>query len=160
VSAARRQVSGLDVTASARTESPEVEGAGLKSLNVPANEDLGAFINRLYEGPYGSKLSLRGSLVGTSMAASTLSDPRGAAVESAAVLGGSVSLAAPSQMMDQMPAVALPLYHSIKISLLGPMCSGKETAIKALKENLGDNLTVFKINDVIREALTYVHPDS
>lgn len=157
VAAARRNTSGMEATVKTAVELPMEEEA-LRMMNSPTNEDLGAFVNRMYEGPYGAKQSLRGSLVGTSAGSTVIGVGDSG---SHAAIGASASLAAPSKdILDYLPAVALPLHHALKLCLLGPMCSGKESAVKALKETLGDSLTVFKINDVVREALTYVHPDN
>ena len=50
-----------------------------------------------------------------------------------------------------------PTYHPIKICIIGKASSGKKTQTQMLIDKFGaDKLTLFNMNDIIREAFAYV----
>ena len=53
-------------------------------------------------------------------------------------------------------APEFPTYHPIKLCLLGSAYSGKKTIAASIKDKYGDAVDVFDINEVVREALTYI----
>lgn len=42
--------------------------------------------------------------------------------------------------------------------MLGSAFSGKKTIAKQLQENLGADVVIFNINDIIKEAIDYISP--
>merc|ERR1719329_490239 len=55
VGAARGATSAHGSSSQLAADDTPPEAAGLQLLNIPTNEEFGAFINRIYDGPYGSK---------------------------------------------------------------------------------------------------------
>lgn len=54
---------------------------------------------------------------------------------------------------------AFPSYHSLKVCILGKAYSGKKTQAQLLMEKVGaQNLTLFDMGEIIREALVYIDP--
>ena len=52
-----------------------------------------------------------------------------------------------------------PTYHPIKLCMLGSSFAGKKTSAQCIQKKLGDNITCFNMNDILREALNYVDPN-
>lgn len=50
----------------------------------------------------------------------------------------------------------LPLWHTLKLCVIGKASSGKKTTAQMIKDEFGDQFTVFNMSDVLREALAYV----
>ena len=52
-----------------------------------------------------------------------------------------------------------PTYHSIKMCIIGKAYSGKKTQAQMIIDKIGaDKVTLFNMNDIVREALLYVDP--
>lgn len=53
-----------------------------------------------------------------------------------------------------------PAYHSLKLALLGGSFAGKKTIAACMKQKMGDSITSFNMNEILREALAYVDPNA
>lgn len=52
-----------------------------------------------------------------------------------------------------------PSYHPLKLCVIGRAFSGKSTQAKYLQKILGEKVTLFEMNKIVREALAYVDPN-
>jgi hypothetical protein len=58
---------------------------------------------------------------------------------------------------DKVFKADFPTYHPIKICLIGKASSGKKTQAQLIIEKFGaDKITLFNMNDIVREAFNYV----
>jgi len=50
----------------------------------------------------------------------------------------------------------VPSWHTLKLCCIGKAYSGKKSSAKMIKEQLGDDITIFIMDAILREALSYV----
>lgn len=51
---------------------------------------------------------------------------------------------------------SLPLWHTLKLCLIGKAYSGKKSVAALIKDEFGDHITIFNMDEIVREALNYV----
>ena len=71
--------------------------------------------------------------------------------------------AQPSQLTNKATSALsvkaeFPSHHPVKLCLIGSAFSGKKSLAQSIKGKYGETITVFDMNEVIREALNYVDP--
>jgi hypothetical protein len=60
---------------------------------------------------------------------------------------------------DRRKDAPIPDWHTFKLCLMGKAFSGKKTTAQMIKEHLGDQINLFVMEDIIREAFNYVNPE-
>lgn len=53
----------------------------------------------------------------------------------------------------------LPLWHTLKLCVIGKAYSGKKSAAQQIQDYIGEHITLFNMDEILREALQYVSPD-
>jgi len=111
---------------------PDVEY--LNELYIPANRELGRFVANLYAR---KEVFSSNPHLGLANIEEQLS-PREA---------------------DRPHKTGFPSYHNLKVCILGKAYSGKKTQSQLLNDKVGaQNVTLFDMGEIIREALVYIDP--
>jgi len=127
----------------------------LDQLYMPKNEELGTFIEQIYDPKVTDD-----HLGFTTMQRSniSMSNPNlnitVRSNQNSKQFGASVA----DEVEPEKPKSEVPDYHSLKLCLMGKAQSGKKTQAQLLTEEYGDKLTIFNMEEIIREALSYVDP--
>ena len=63
------------------------------------------------------------------------------------------------QKQEDEHKTSFPSYHNLKLCVLGKAYSGKKTQAQLLVDKIGSqNVTLFDMGEMIREALVYIDP--
>ena len=151
------------------------EASGLKNIDLsylnseyaPQDTELGQMVENMYIAAKGNE-EMRQSMYKTVGTVSGSVENRDTFQNSSQNMLKQANKTNPSQMdmikeeNDQSKTPlppqerVIPNWHTLKLSMMGKAYSGKKTQIQMIKDQYGDKIHTFSMDEIIREALSFV----